>query len=110
MSASTSPTNREERKSRASRASKQASAVMAGGNPMAQMLKAGLKSANAENLLLPNDDEVEQNEGWEHDPLKLDIKFLQVSDNWKTYLKKDKTVVIKLYGIYKQSVVGDSPR
>jgi acyl-CoA-binding protein len=46
--------------------------------------------------------------GWKNDPSMLDEYFRAVVTNWKSYRgPKSEKIVCKMYGIYKQSVVGD---
>ena len=48
-------------------------------------------------------------DGWEHDPLKMEIKFACANLNWKGHLPKVKKDVLKLYAFYKQATTGDAP-
>jgi acyl-CoA-binding protein len=46
--------------------------------------------------------------GWKTDPSMLDEYFKSVVTNWKSYRgPKTEKIVCKMYGIYKQAVVGD---
>ena len=48
-------------------------------------------------------------DGWEHDPIKMEIKFACSVLNWKSHLPKLKKDVLKIYAFYKQATVGDAP-
>lgn len=48
-------------------------------------------------------------DGWEHDPIKMEIKFACSVLNWKAHLPKLKKDVLKVYAFYKQATTGDAP-
>ena len=48
-------------------------------------------------------------DGWEHDPVKMEIKFACAVLNWKGHLPKLKKDVVKVHAFYKQATVGDAP-
>ncbi len=47
--------------------------------------------------------------GWEHDPVKMSIKFACARQNWKAHLPKLRPDVVKLHALYRQATVGDAP-
>ena len=58
------------------------------------------------------EEEVDPNslvDGWEHDPMKMEIKFACSVLNWKGHLPKLKKDVLKVYAFYKQATQGDAP-
>ena len=48
-------------------------------------------------------------DGWEHDPIKMEIKFACSHLNWKAHLPKLKDDVLKIYAFYRQATLGDAP-